>query len=129
MSDRRKTNLVLLSSKKLNEKDVFECHKEEIYRIVNGFEPDKYQFTVGKIHHKLLIEYLLTLGYEVNEIPQHPKSLDNSNKKLIRESDGAIFLIYNQSSIMMQLLEYAHQCKLAMVMPLHFNHNKIKAIS
>jgi hypothetical protein len=127
MSDMRKTNLVLLSSKKLNEKDTFESYKEDIYRIVNGFDPANYQFTVGKIHNGSLIAYVKSLGYEVNEVGQHLNSLYNSNKKLIRESEGAIFFIYNKSSIMMKLLEYANSCKLTAVVPVYFNTTKQNA--
>jgi hypothetical protein len=127
MSDTRKTNLVLLASKKLNEKDTFEIYKEDIYRIVNAFDPTNSQFTIGKIHNGLLITYIKSLGYEVNEVEQHPKSSYNSNKKLIRESDGAIFFIYNKSSIMMKLLEYANSCELAAVVPVYFNATKQNA--
>jgi hypothetical protein len=118
-----KTNLVLLTSKKLNDSKVFEQYKDSIDKIIKNFDTQQYMFTIGRINNESLIKYIQELGYEVIVKSQYPTSVKNSNKKIIRESHGAIFFILNESSIMMELLEYAYSCNLAVVVPIHFRDN------
>jgi hypothetical protein len=127
MNSEQKTNFALFASAKLNDKKVFEQYKDSIDNIIKNFDKEKYIFTIGQIKNKLLIEYIQTLGYEVIVKSQHINSLKSSNKKIIRESHGVIFFIFNKSSIMMELLEYANTCNLAMVLPIYFNDNKQNA--
>jgi len=124
MNDIPKVKIALLSSAKLNDKAVFETCRDQIANAVKGFDADSYQFIIGNIKNRVMIEYVKSLGYEVTVVTQHIKSLANSNKKIIRESHGVIFFIYDKSSVMMDLLEYAHACHLDTIVPVYFHSNK-----
>jgi len=103
MNSEQKTNFALFASAKLNDKKIFEQYKDSIDNIIKNFDKEKYKFTIGQIKNKLLIEYIQTLGYEVIVKSQHINSLKSSNKKIIRESHGAIFFIFNKSIIFKSL--------------------------
>jgi len=102
-----KIDIAVFSSKKLNESDLFEISKNKIENAIKGFGKDEVVITIGNIKNKLLINFIKELGYVVNVVSQRNGSIDNSNKKIIRENEIAVFMIVDDSSNMLKLLDYA----------------------
>jgi len=121
VSKEKKIPIALFGSAVLNEKKTFLACQEQIGKALEVFDPKEYEISIGKLKNKLLIEYVKGLGYDVNIISQHPKSLLNSNKKIIREHVLSVFLIHHESSIMMELLSYAQAVEGNATVPIHLS--------
>ncbi len=102
-----KTKIAIFASRKFFDSEIFEPQKEKIKNALNNFSVDKVVITIGNIKNRLLIDFVKELGYTVNVIAQRNGSIENSNKKIIRENEYIIFNIYQNSSNMLSLYEYA----------------------
>jgi len=99
--------LAILSSRKLNEKEIFDKHRDTLENVIKGFDPKEVEITIGNIKNKLVINFLRDLGYKVIVVSQRSGSLYNSNKKIIRENEMIVFLRYDESPRIGEFLEYA----------------------
>ncbi len=118
---KEKIPAAILSSAKLNEKSIFLQYKEQIRNTLLTLEPNKYIISIGKLKNKLMIDFVHELGYEVQVIAQHPKSLKNSNRKIIKENALILFFIYEESSVMMELLAFSWTVLNGAVVPIHLH--------
>ena len=120
MTTETKMPIAIFSSAIFNEKKVFAEYEAKFKNILKEFDPNKYEISIGKLKNKLFIDFVQKLGYEVNIIAQHPKSLENSNKKIIKDHELMLFFIYDKSSIMMKLLIFAQTFSEKIVVPLYY---------
>lgn len=102
-----KIKIALLSSRKLNEQEIFNEHKNTIENFIKNFTIDEVKITIGNIKNKLIINCIQDLGFDVSIVQQQTASLENSNKKIIRENEIIVFLRYDNSPTMGYLLDYA----------------------
>ena len=116
------TKVVILSSEKLNDLDILEKYYDEIKEFLDTNLPKNSFITIGNIKNGNLINFLKTKGYLINKKLQHVNSLENSNKKLIRENDMIIFFHYNKSSIIRNFIEYAQNFDSKEIKILNFEH-------
>jgi len=126
MNKEAKITVAVFSSAILNEKKIFTEYKDQIRNLLKDFDPAEYEISIGKLKNKLLIEFIKELGYEVKVISQHPKSLHNSNKKIIKDNALSIFFIHHNSSIMIKLLSFAQTLEGKKVVPVHLVEIKHK---
>lgn len=103
----KKTTVVILSSEQLNNTQVLETYAQEIGLFMKENIPENHLITIGVIKNVQLINYLQNNGYEIIRKNQRAGSLENSNKKLIRENDKVIFFNYPNSSKINQFIGYA----------------------
>ncbi len=121
MNKETKIPVAVFSSAILNEKNIFTQYKDQIRYYFQNFHPDEYKISIGKLKNKLFIDIIEELGYEVEVISQHPKSLMNSNKKIIKENALILFFIHHGSSVMTELLSFAQTLEGKTVIPVHFS--------
>jgi len=107
MSDKK--TVVILSSAILNNQDELQEYSCKIKKFLKNNIPKNYLLSIGIIKNRQLINYLHDNGYEINEINQHPNSLKNSNKKLIRNNDLVIFFNYPNSPYIDKYIQYAKE--------------------
>ena len=98
-----------MSSRFLNENNNLEDYKNEIENFLDKVIPVDAVITMGNLKNGPMIEFINSIGYVINKKRQHPQSLYNSNRMLIRENDLVIFLIHNNSANMTDFLEYARE--------------------
>ena len=98
-----------MSSRFLNENNNLENYKNEIENFLEKVIPMDAVITMGNLKNGPMIQFIDNIGYIVNKKIQHPQSLYNSNRMLIRQNDLVIFLIYNNSANMTDFLEYAKE--------------------
>ena len=126
MSQENKIPIAVFASAKLNEIKLFTEYKDNIKDVLKDFDPAQYEISIGKLKNKLLISLLEELGYSVNVISQHPKSLLNSNKKIIKDNALNIFFIYDNSSIMIELLLFSQSLENKASLPIHLSKKSDK---
>jgi hypothetical protein len=117
----------LFASQGLNDKAVLEKFKGNILSFLEENNITKEDIiNIGTIKNGYLIQLLKNEGFNVEERAQHPKSLSNSNKKAIRENQNLLFINYNDSFNMNDLLEYTQtlQDKNIMLLKLNDNQNR-----
>lgn len=102
-------NTLIMSSRFLNENNNLDNYKSKIEEFLADVIPENTVITMGNLKNGPMIKYVNSLGYEVNKKRQHPESLYNSNRMLIRQNDLVIFLIHNNSANMTDFLEYAKE--------------------
>lgn len=102
-----KIKLALFSSGALNEQEIFDQQKDTIENFLKGFKTDEVEITIGNIKNKLIINCIQEIGFNVSIVQQQTASLENSNKKIIRENEMIVFLRYDDSPTMGYLLDYA----------------------
>ena len=102
-------NTLIMSSKFLNENNNLENYKSEIEEFLVDVIPENAVITMGNLKNGPMIKFINSIGYVVNKKRQHPQSLYNSNRMLIRQNDLVIFLIYNNSANMTDFLDYAKE--------------------
>lgn len=102
-------NTLIMSSRFLNDNDNLKDHKTEIENFLNKIIPINAVITMGNLKNVPMIKFIDSIGYKVNKKRQHPDSLYNSNRMLIRQNDLVIFLIHNNSANMTDFLEYAKE--------------------
>ena len=98
-----------MSSRFLNENNNLEDYQTEIENFLNKVIPKDAVITMGNLKNGPMIKYINSIGYDINKKIQHPQSLYNSNRMLIRQNELVIFLIYNNSANMTDFLEYAKE--------------------
>jgi len=125
MNQTDKIPVAVFASAKLNEIELFTEYKEDIKEdikdILKSFDPAEYEISIGKLKNKLLIALLEELGYSINVVSQHPKSLSNSNRKIIKDNALNIFFIYNNSSTMIELLLFSQSLAGKTSLPIHLS--------
>ena len=100
-------NTLIMSSRFLN--DNLKDYQSEIEIFLNKVIPANAVITMGNLKNVPMIKFIDSVGYQVNKKRQHPDSLYNSNRMLIRQNDLVIFLIHNNSANMTDFLEYAKE--------------------
>jgi len=103
-----KIKTVILSSAKLNDIKILEDKYKNIKSFLDLNLPEYATITIGVIKNVNLITFLKENGYEITRKNQRVMSLENSNKKLIRENDLVIFLKYQNSQKIDDFIDYAH---------------------
>jgi len=98
-----------MSSRFLNENNNIKDHQTEIESFLDKVIPIDAVITMGNLKNGPMIKFINSIGYDINKKRQHPESLYNSNRMLIRQNDLVIFLIYNNSANMTDFLEYARE--------------------
>lgn len=112
--------IAILSSRKLNESNIFDKHKDSIESFIKEFNKDEVVITIGNIKNKLLINFIQGLGFEVTVVTQRSGSLENSNKKIIRENEMIVFLRYDESPTIGYFLDYAIEIGGKNTIPINF---------
>ena len=102
-----KIKAVILSSAKLNDTKILEDKYENIKSFLDLNIPEHVTITIGVIKNVNLISFLQEKGYEINRKNQRVMSLENSNKKLIRENDLVIFFKYQNNPKIDDFIKYA----------------------
>jgi hypothetical protein len=127
LKKRENMKINLFTSQKLNDEALLQKLKNDILSFLEENNITKEDvINIGTIKNGYLIQLLKNEGFNVEERAQHPKSLSNSNKKAIRENQNLLFINYNDSFNMNDLLEYAQtlQDKNLMLLKLNDNQNK-----
>jgi len=104
-----KINVVILSSAQLNDSEVLKEHSSEIINFLTSHLPSESFITIGVIKNVNLINFLEENGYEISRKNQRLGSLENSNKKLIRENDLVLFFRFLNNPNIDDFIEYAKQ--------------------
>lgn len=107
----QQTTVVILSSAQLNNTKILETYTQEIELFMKENIPENSFITIGVIKNLQLINYLQNHGYVINRKNQRAGSLENSNKKLIRDNEIVIFFNYPESSKINEFIAYAHNLK------------------
>ena len=114
----------LFASQGLNDKAMLERFQDDILSFLAENNITKEDvINIGTIKNGYLIQLLKNEGFDVEERAQHPNSLSNSNKKAIRENQNILFINYNDSFNMNDLLEYAQSLQDKNIMLLKLNDN------
>lgn len=100
-------DVVILSSSVFNEEKSLKVYGDDIIDFLNKYMPKYSQITIGNIKNGNLIKLLQNNQFKISVKRQHKNSLRASNRKLIKESDIAIFLNYHSSTHMEEFIEYA----------------------
>ena len=127
LKKRENMKINLFTSQKLNDEALLQKLKNDILSFLEENNITKEDvINIGTIKNGYLIQLLKNEGFNVEERAQHPKSLSNSNKKAIRENQNLLFINYNDSFNMNDLLEYTQtlQDKNIMLLKLNDNQNR-----
>jgi len=115
--------LAILSSRKLNEKEIFDKHKNTLENAITSFDPKEVEITIGNIKNKLVIDLVKDLGYKVIVVSQSKggMGLYNSNKKIIRENEMIVFFRYDESPTISEFMDYAIEIGGRSTLPININ--------
>lgn len=102
-------SIVILSSGAFADNKILDRHKEKIEQFMQENITDGSKITIGNIKNTKMIEYLESIGYSIIKKSQHVKSLGNSNRKLINESDLALFISYENSPNIANFINHANK--------------------
>lgn len=116
-----KIKVAILSSRKLNENDIFNKHKETIKSVMSSYSINEVDITIGNIKNKLLIDFIQELGFNVIVKRQSVPSLENSNKKIIREHEMVIFFNYEESPHISNFIDYAIEVSIPTILPINLS--------
>ncbi len=104
----KQTKVVILSSEQLNNIQMLEKYSQEIELFMKENIPNNPLITIGVIKNVNLINYFQNNGYEITRKPQRSGSLENSNKKLIRDNEIVLFFNYPDSSKITEFIGYVN---------------------
>jgi len=115
--------LAILSSRKLNEKEIFDKHKNTLENAITSFDPKEVEITIGNIKNKLVIDLVKDLGYKVVVVSQSRggMGLYNSNKKIIRENEMIVFFRYDESPTIGDFMDYTIEIGGRSTLPININ--------
>ncbi len=106
MENENSIDAVILSSSYYDDKNILKENKEKIIGFINKYIAKDKSITIGRTKNTKLIEFLEGNNFNIEVKEQPPRSLIQSNKKSITESNIVLFLYHDSSTNLKKFIEY-----------------------